>query len=71
MTITDLQAFVKARGARELRGGKLTYFNVPKGKDCLLICFLEVKSKAIVDPIIASVLIPPILLEPSRLSFDV
>ena len=39
MTINELQSFVKVRGDRALHGGKLTFFNVPRGREQLLICF--------------------------------
>ena len=71
MTVTDLQSFVKVRGDRALRGGKLTFFNVPKGKEQLLIRFFEVKDNTVIDPVIVSVPTSPVLLEPSMHSFDV
>lgn len=71
MTIVDLQSFIKVRGERALRGGKLTFFNVPKGKEQLLIHFFYVKEKTVVNPLIPTIPTPPILLEPSMHSLNV
>ena len=71
MKINKLQSFVKVRGQRSLRGGKLTFFDIPKGKEKLLIYFFESKKKAIADPIATLMPTFPILLEPSIHTFNV
>ena len=64
LSIIALQSFVKIRAKRAIRGGKLTFFYIPKGKERLLIRFFEDKGKLSVAPIYDSVPTAPILLEP-------
>ena len=71
MKINELQSFVKVRGQRSLRGGKLTFIDIPKGKEKLLIRFFESKEKAITDPIATLIPTFPVLLEPSIHTFNV
>ena len=71
LSIIALQSFVKIRAKRAIRGEKLAFFYIPKGKECLLIRFFEDKGKLPVAPIYDSVPTAPILMEPSVMAFNV
>ena len=70
-SVVALLSFVKIRAKRSIRGGKLTFFDIPKGKERLLVRFFEDKDKLPVDQIYVSVPSAPVLLEPPSMAFDV
>ena len=67
----ELSSFVKVRSKRATRGGRITFFYVPKTKEKLMKRFLELRSEQVVDPLFDSVPSPPVLLESLDESFDV
>ena len=67
----ELSSFVKVRSKRAIRGGRITFFDVPKTKEKLIKRFLELRSEQVVDPLFDSVPSLPVLLESLDESFDV